>query len=214
MRFLIGLGLIILGGVLGAVTGFPLFFIVMFAGVFLFATLCAPGGIFLDYAIPEENAILARRRHYANFLPFTIVSYLLTLFRTTLVIPYKADYYKIPNKEDLTEEDFIPVSRQEYKALKKQMREVYATQTLDKEFLDKFYSTESIALKHKKTRLTIASVFAALFLTMVTAPGGIAGTLICEAIFVPMIILWAIDYKDAKILQAAYDRACAAAETA
>ena len=43
--------------------------------------------------------------------------------------------------------------------------------------------------------------------TTIVVPGGFVVTLIYEAIFIPMIVLWIPEYKDAKILHEAYIRA-------
>ena len=71
------------------------------------------------------------------------------------------------------------------------------------------YSVEIIGLKRKKRRLTIATVFAIITAVLIFAPDPMVWVLIAiyEAIFVPMVLLWIAPYKDAKILQAAYDRA-------
>jgi len=53
----------------------------------------------------------------------------------------------------------------------------------------------------------LAGIMAALMLLMLVEPEALFLTLIYEAVFIPMIILWIPEYKDAKILQQAYDKA-------
>ena len=205
MRFLIGFGLTILGGVLTAVTGFVPFIIILFIGVFLFASLPSEA-IFYDYRIANSEESLLRKRYYFDFLPFTIISSVLTFGKTTLKIVWKEEYFRttinIENKEDFTK-----ISRKEYVALRNEQRVIYSTQVLNKEFMESSYTEETIGFKRKKTRLIIVSILAAIMLTMITVPGGIFLTLIYEAVFIPMIVLWIPEYKDAKILQQAYDNA-------
>ena len=60
MRYLFGLGLTILGGVLTAVTGLVPFIIILFVGVFLFASLPSEA-IFYDYRIANSEEVLLRK---------------------------------------------------------------------------------------------------------------------------------------------------------
>jgi hypothetical protein len=78
---------------------------------------------------------------------------------------------------------------------------------MDKDFIARNYSTAGIGLKQKKTRLILASVFAAAFMALLTMPDALPVVVIYEAVFLPMVFLWIPPYKDAKILQTAYDRA-------
>lgn len=205
MRYLIGFGLVILGGVLTAITGITPFAILMFVGVFLFASLPSEA-VFYDYRIANGEEYLLRKRYYINFLPFTIISFVLTLGKTTLKIVWKEEYFRAPlnieNKEELTK-----ISRKEYITLRNEQRIIYSTQELSKEFMESSYTEEYIGFKRKKIRLIVVSVLAALMLVMIAEPGGIYLTLVYEAVFIPMIVLWIPEYKDAKILQRAYNRA-------
>ncbi len=209
MRFLIGFGLMILGGVLTAVTGITPFCIILFVGVFLFASL-PEEAVFCDYVIANSNVALVRKRYYINFLPFTIISYILTLRKATLKITWKEEYYQstIPSGEE--KPTLSKISRAEYIALRNAQRTFYSTQTLSKEFMEKTYSPEDIGLKRKKARLIAAIVLSVLSILMMAEPGGFSLTLIYGAIFIPMVILWIPEYQDAKILQQAYDRAIGA----
>lgn len=206
MRYLIGFGLIVLGGVLGAVTGFLPFLILMFVGVFLFASVPSMG-VLHDYVIANTDDVLCVKRHYFVFLPFYIVSAVLTLGKGILLIPWKEEYFVIKSVSSESSEQ-IKLTRAEYIALRNQQREIYATQMMSKGFMERAYSPETIGLKHKKNRLILAAVFCALvFLSSFTMPGGIYLALIYGVVFIPMIILWIPPYQDAKILQQAYDRA-------
>jgi len=208
MRYLIGFGLIALGGILSAVTEIMWFLILLFIGVVLFASIPSSAN-FCDYIIANSNVALIKTRHYWNFLPLTIVSSILTLGKAPLVIPWKEDYFKVTVE---SEDNVIPVRipRKEYVAARKEQRRIYSTQPLSKEFMESSYSPNVIGLKHKKRRLVIASVLAAIMLLMLVEPEAMVLTLIYEAVFIPMILLWIPDYKDAKILQQAYDKATSA----
>lgn len=204
MRYLIGFGLTILGGVLTAVTGFMPFVIIAFIGVFLFASF-PNEAVFFDYRMANSDEVLLRKRFYLNFLPFTIVSHVLTFGNATLKIIWKEEYLKatITSEENITA---IKLSRREYISLRNEQRILYSTQSLSKEFMENSYTIVDIGFKRKKTRLIVVSILAAIMLTALTEPGGIFLTLIYEAVFLPMIILWIPEYKDAKILQQAYDK--------
>lgn len=205
MRYLIGVGLTILGGVLTAVTGIMPFCILLFVGVFLFASFPSEA-LFFDYVIVNTQVALARKRYYMIFLPFYIISLILTLGKSVLKILWKQEYFKVTINEQ-GESVMTPLTRQEYVALRNEQREIYSTQTLSKEFMTSTYSVEDIGLKPKKNRLIAASVFTALSLLMLTQPGGVFLSLIYVAVFLPMVLLWIPSYRDAKILQQAYDRA-------
>ena len=205
MRFLIGVVLIIIGGVLTAVTGFVPLSILIFVGVFLFASFPTQN-VFPEYVIANTDRVLMRKRHYIIFLPFYIISVILTLGKSVLLIPYKEEYF-IAVLRDGEQADLTPVSRKEYKELLNFQRNVYSSQVLSKTFMETAYTLEGIGLQQKKRRLVLASVFAALMLTTAFVPGGIAVTLIYEAVFLPMVLLWIPAYKDAKILHNAYLRA-------
>lgn len=205
MRYLIGFGLTILGGVLTSVTGITPFAIIMFVGVFLFASLPSED-IFYDYRIANSDEIIIRKRYYFNFLPFTIVSYVLTLSKTTLKILWKEEYFRTSVKST---EDVTPtrITRKEYLTIRNEQRKIYSTQIFSKEFMNESYSLELIGFKRKKIRLIVISILAVIMLTMIAEPGGIYLTLIYEAVFIPIIVLWIPEYKDAKILHQAYDKA-------
>ena len=203
MSILIGFGLTILGGVLSAVTGITPFIIITFVGIFLFASFHSED-IFFDYRIVNTEEFLLRKRHYINFLPFTIVSSILTLKKAPLKIVWKEEYFKVSIN---AEKDLTKLSRKEYITLRNEQRNIYSTQVLGKEFMKSSYTEADIGFKRKKARLIAASVFAGIMLTMIVEPGGIYLTLIYESIFLPMIILWIPDYIDAKILHKAYNKA-------
>lgn len=205
MRFLIGFGLTILGGVLTAVTEFMPFAVIAFIGVFLFASI-TDDAILFDYRIAHGEDVLFRRRYYIHFLPFTIISKFLTFGKASLLITWKQEYFKAPVDFESTGE-LTKLSRKEYIALRNEQRRIYSTQVLSKEFMESTYSEAGIGFKRKKNRLIAASIFAALMLTMLTEPDGIYLVLIYEAVFVPMVLLWIPAYKDAKILQQAYTKA-------
>ena len=205
MRFLIGFCLVVLGGVLTSVTGITPFIIVVFVGVFLFASLSSDA-IFYDYRIANSEEILLRKRYYIDFLPFTIISSFLTFGRAELKIVFKEEYYKIPINIE-KEEDLTKLSRKEYIALRNEQRKIYSAQVLSKQFMESSYTEANIGFKRKKFRLIVVSILAGIMLTMIAEPGGIYLTLIYEAVFLPMIILWIPDYIDAKILHQAYNKA-------
>lgn len=215
MKYLIGVGLMIVGGVSTAVTGFMPLAAIVLVGVFLFASFPAED-TFADYILANSDEALVRKRHYQLFLPFWIVSYILTLGRGVLLIPWKEEYFraKMGGEEEVA---LTKISRKEYMTLRKEQREIYKTQTLSKKFMQENYSPKGIALKHKKNRLVWASVLAGLMLLMVVGEpnaAGVALTAVYEAVFLPMALLWIAPYKDAKILQDAYDRAMATEEVA
>lgn len=205
MRYLIGIGLTVFGGVLTAVTGITPFIIILFIGVFLFSSI-PEDAMFCDYIIANSNEALLRKRYYVNFFPFTIVSLILTVGKATLKIVWKEEYFKstLSSEENI---ENIKITRKEYIALRNEQRIIYSTQSLSKEFMESSYTVENIGFKRKKTRVIVASILAGIMLTMVATPGGIYLTLIYEAVFLPMIVLWIPEYKDAKILQEAYNRA-------
>lgn len=205
MRFLIGVILIIVGGVLTAVTGFVPFSILVFVGVFLFASFPTQN-VFPEYVIANTDRVLMRKRHYVVFLPFYLISVILTFGKSVLLIPYKEEYF-IAAVKDGNEANLTPVSRKEYKELLNFQRTVYSSQVLSKAFMEKAYTLENINLRQKKKRLVLASLFAVLMLTMAFIPGGIALVLVYEAVFLPMVLLWIPTYKDVKILHEAYLRA-------
>ena len=203
-RNIIGLGLTILGGVLGGLTGFAPLSMIAIIGVLLFVSFLDEG-FFCDYIIANSTDALIRKRYYIEFLPFSIVSYILTFGKATWKIVWKEEYYIATLSSGNSEP--IKLSRKEYIRLRNEQRIIYSTELLSKAFMEKTYSVEGIGLKRKKARLFISTIFAGLMLTMATEPGGIYLTLIYEAVFLPMVILWIPEYKDAKILQQAYDKA-------
>ena len=205
MNFLIGFALIIIGGVSSAIFPNPVSFITLFVGVFLFASL-PDDAMFCDYVIPHNNDIMVRKRYYIVFLPFYIVSMVITLGFAKFKIVRKEEYFRFVMDSEGNYNP-IKITRREYIALRNNQRIFYSTRLLSKEFMEKSYSIESIGYKRKKLRLIIASVVAALISTVAIAPGGIYLVLIYEIIFIPMILLWIPEYKDAKILHQAYTRA-------
>lgn len=207
MRYLIGVGLIILGGVLTGVTGFPGFIPLVFIGVFLFASLVTKDS-FCDYVIAYTSIALVRKRYYLIFLPFFIISMVLTFGKAILLIPFKEEYFKVKVGDDDTAEP-IQISRREYIAMRNEQRNYYSTQLMSREFMEKTYSKEGIRLKRKRNRLIAAIIFLSLSLLMLVEPGGIYLILVYAPIFLGMVICWIPDYRDAKILQQAYDRAMA-----
>lgn len=212
MRNLIGFGLMILGGVLTSVSGIDYFIIIQIVGMFLFASI-DDEAMFYDYVIANSNVLLIRKRYYFNFFPLTFAINILTLgiARVEAKIFRKDEYFKsiLHSKENI---ETIKISRKDYIALRNEQRKIYSTQVLSKEFMDKYYDEASIGFKRKKTRLIIVCVLAALMLIASTEPDSIYGiymALIYEAVFISMVILWIPDYKDAKILKEAYERAMA-----
>jgi len=208
LKYIIGFCMILLGGVLLAVTGFMPFLIILFIGVFLFASFPSEA-ILYNYVLANSNQVLLRKRCYIIFLPFYIVSYILTFGKAILQIVWKEEYFiaTIHSEGNIEQRQ---ISRKEYIAIRNQQRKIYSTQQLSKAFITSSYSVEEIGFKRKKTRLLLASIFACLMLLMLVEPGGIYLTLIYEAVFIPMILLWIPEYQDAKILQQAYDRAVTA----
>ena len=202
---LIGFGLMILGMLLYGNTQIPLFTVLMFVGVFLFASL-PEEAMFLDYIMEDGNKALLRKRRYIVFLPFMFVSKFLTLGRGVLKIVWKEEYFigELAAENQVTKKQ---ISRAEYIALRNQQRVLYSTGCVSAEFIEKNYTEEMIGFKRKKRRLIAASVLAGVMLLMLVEPGGFYLTLIYEAVFLPMVLLWIPEYKDAKILQEAYNRA-------
>ncbi|MBQ4561205.1 MAG: hypothetical protein IJA55_02595 [Clostridia bacterium] len=208
-RYLVGFILIIIGGVLGALTGLIPFILLMLIGVFLFASL-PHSQTFCDYVIAESSDVLVRDRGYLIFLPFYIVSKILTLGKSMLLIPCKQEYFVAHLNEDRSVTR-TKITRKEYKVRLEEQRRIYSTQKLSKEFMKRSYTVDGIGLKHKKTRLILASIFAAISILFIFDPvGGIYLSAIYTPIFLPMVILWIPEYKDAKIIQQAYDRSGAA----
>ena len=141
MRFLIGVILIIVGGVLTAVTGFAPFSILVFVGVFLFASFPTQN-VFPEYVIANTDRVLMRKRHYVVFLPFYIISVILTFGKGVLLIPYKEEYF-IAAVKDGNEANLTPVSRKEYKELLNFQRTVYSSQVLSKAFMESLFKAET-----------------------------------------------------------------------
>ena len=165
MRYIIGIGMILVGGVLGAVTGLMPFLIILFVGVFLFASFPTEGLLY-NYVLANSNEVLLRKRSYLIFLPFYIISYILTLGKSVLLIAWKEEYFIAKIDQDDSVEQ-RKISRSEYLAIRNRQRQIYATQLLSKEFMSASYSVENIGFKRKKTRLVAASVLAAVMLLMV-----------------------------------------------
>ena len=121
MQYIIGVGLMILGGVLTAVTGFMPLVAVLLVGVVLFASVTTQDA-FCDYRIVNTNEVLVRVRSYLCFLPFTIVSSVLTLGRASLIIPYKERYFKVL-EVDQPEPKHVELSRNAYMAIRNRQRQ-------------------------------------------------------------------------------------------
>jgi|GEM_PF-3741572 len=202
MQYIIGFILILAGGILTAVTEFFPFAIILFVGVFLFASVGSKA-VFYDYVLSDTNIVLFRRRYYINFLPLTIVSLLLTLGKAPLLILRKEEYFKTALVENAQP---VKLTRREYVALRNAQRDIYSTRLLPREFMERYYTENAIGFKRKKTRLIAVSVLAAVMLLLLVEPEALPLVLLYEAVFVPMIFLWIPEYKDAKILQQAYDR--------
>lgn len=201
---IIGFLLILVFGPLSAVTGFPLFFVGVFVGVVMFATF-STATIDTGFVIANTNTVLVRKRRQLLFIPFVIVSFVCTLGKGILSIPYKEEYF-LGKINDDKNADFQPIPRSEYKRILAEQRQIYSKYVLDPQFVKNAYTLESLGLQKKKIRLILASVFAGLSLFCVIVPGGFAVALIYCIVFVPMIILWIPDYKDAKIMHDAYIR--------
>lgn len=211
MHHLIGFGLIIVGGVLTAVTDQYLFTPILLVGVFLFASIFGKDAL-IDYMYPgEENVALVRMRQYVYFLPFVIVTAILTLGRAPLQIPYKETYYRVKDPGGDQEAEFTQLTRKEYLAQRNWLRQEYASGRLDRAFFERAYgeNAANIGYRRKKWRLVAMWILAVLMLTPLTEPqpGLVALVLLYELLFVGAIVLWTADYKDAKIQQTAYDRA-------
>ena len=206
MRNLIGFGIMAVGIVTSQFVDFRFSLVLIGIGVFLFATLSSEG-VFCDYIMANGVEALIRKRYYLNFLPFTVLAYIVTLGRKDFKIVWKEEYYKtsLESKED----EAVKLSRNEYIKLRNEQRAFYSTQTLSKEFMESAYSIKEIGYKRKKARLIVVIILALLTFMMLFAPDmfTIIMVLVYEAIFIPMIILWVPEYKDAKILHNAYERA-------
>ena len=202
---IIGFCMIVVFGPITAVTGFMPLFAFVFIGVFLFASF-GSSAMLNDYVIANTEIALVRKRYYINFIPFIIVSAILTLFHSALIIPWKEEYFKATLSENKNL-NLEKISRKEYVRILKEQRQIYSKQELSREFMEKTYTVESIGLKKKKIRLILASVFTALTFFCLIDPTALPIVLIYAAVFVPMVILWIPDYIDAKILQNAYDKA-------
>ena len=203
-----------IGGAILAAIGIALFFItdiaefllLMLIGILLLASL-PQKNIFVDYIMENEQEALCRIRHYLAPLPLTLISSFLTLGKGKLLIPIKQEYIKSYRENPQQTPTLTRVSRKEYLALRNAQRKLYSTKVMDKDFIARNYSPAGIGLKQKKTRLILASVFAAAFMALLTIPDALPVVVIYEAVFLPMVFLWIPPYKDAKILQTAYDRA-------
>lgn len=73
---------------------------------------------------------------------------------------------------------------------------------------------QSIGFKRKESRLVFTRALAAFMLFGVFDTEMLYPTLIFEAVLVPVILLWLPDYRDAKFLQGAYDRALKVSQAA
>jgi len=207
MRFLLGIGLIILGGVLMTVTGIQVFVALVFVGVFLFVTIYDTD-VLMDYMYPSGDEGLMRIRRYAHILPFTVIVSMLTLGRGTLKFAYKEEYYRAKRIEGQEEPELTKITRKEYVAQRNELRQLYASGTLTKAFFQNAYGDGSaIGLRRKTGRLVAMWVLALLLLTALVEPGAIYLVLGYEVLLAWAILLWTPERKDAKIIQTAYDRA-------
>ena len=189
MLNLIGFGLILVGGVTAALIPNPISFIVMFVGVFLFASIYYDD-VCVDYAIANSKDVIYRKRRYINFLPLSITVKIFTLGMVNFVIPIKVEYFKaVFNPEG--EYTHVKVLRWEYLDLRDKQRTIYTTQVLSEEFMKSSYNVEDLKLKKIKREMIINAIV----------------SIIMPYIGIPMLIILALDYKDAQILQQAYDRA-------
>lgn len=204
---LFGFVLMMIGMILYMFTGFMPCSIILGIGMILFVSFFTED-VFCDYVIVDTSEVLIRKRHYVNFLAFTIISLICTLGRKKFLIVWKQEYFKVKPREE-GEEKIVKLSRKEYIALRNEQRKIYSTQTLSKEFMKSSYSLKEIGYKRKKARLIVVIILALITLSMLLMPDmvTIIMTLCYEIIFVPMIILWVPEYIDARILNNAYKRA-------
>ena len=189
MLNLIGFGLILVGGVTSALIPNPISFIVMFVGVFLFASIYYDD-VCVDYVIANSKDVIYRKRRYINFLPLSITVKIFTLGMVNFVIPIKVEYFKaVFNPEE--EYTHVKVLRWEYRDLRDKQRTIYTTQVLSEEFMKSSYKVEDLKLKKIKREMIINAIV----------------SIIMPYFGIPMLIILVLDYKDAQILQQAYDRA-------
>ena len=106
------------------------------------------------------------------------------------VIPIKVEYFKaVFNPEG--EYTHVKVLRWEYLDLRDKQRTIYTTQVLSEEFMKSSYNVEDLKLKKIKRDMIINAIV----------------SMIMPYFGIPMLIILVLDYKDAQILQQAYDRA-------
>ena len=217
---LIGFGIVCISFIL--LNFFPnvVTYVLLGIGLLLFVSI-TDENVFVDYIIANSDRALVRVRHYIGFLPIVLVSKFLTLGKGNLLFPYKEEYFvvdttssgeKIPLVDEIDTMTMKvhnqKVSRSEYKALLKEQRKIYSNNILPKEFMDRAYSVGSINFKHKKRRLIAAIVLASITAVLLFDPDPMVWAIVAiyEVVFIPMALLWIAPYRDAKILQAAYDR--------
>ena len=187
---LIGIGLILVGGITSALIPNAVSFIVMFVGVFLFASIYYDD-ICIDYVIANSQDVLLRKKHYMNFIPISITAKIFTLGMVDFIFPIKTEYFKgVHNSED-DEYTYVKVSRKEYFDLRDKQRTIYTTQVLSEEFMKSSYSEDDLKFKKIKFQIIINVIV----------------SFIMPYFGIPMLILLIPEYKDAKILQQAYDAA-------
>lgn len=207
------------GMVLIMFTQLNIFIPLVLIGLVLFASFPTED-LFCDYVMANSEQALVRKRYYVLFIPVALVAKILTLGKANLLIPYKEEYFVVNVKSQSNAQDMIgsdaetspeykKITRKEYKALLKEQRNIYSTQTLSKDFMEKNYTIKDIGLKHKKRRLIAAGVMTAITAVLFFDPDPMAWILsgIYEVVYLPMTLLWIAPYRDAKILQKAYDRA-------
>lgn len=206
MGNIIGLVILIIGVIFFVITEYPAFSIMIFIGTILLASF-SDREVFCDYIPVNDDALIAHKRHYKIFLPLQVIFSIFLPFRDIKLRMFrKEEYFKITN---LSRDDRVATKtkRKEYKAIRKEQREFYSTQTLSKEFMSRSYTLKEIGFKRKRIRLIIAIVLAISAFAMIFEPEGIGLAAIYGAIFLPMIFFWIPEYRDAKILHNAYLRA-------
>lgn len=211
---IIGFIMMVVAFLLAVLTGFIWLSPMAIAGALLFASW-RDEDVFVDYVLLNGKQALMRKRSYFNTMPFAIISMVLTLGKGTLQIPYREQYHIVTLKDKPADNVITPLTRAQYMTLRDEQRRIYTTQTMSRAFMDNAYGGAAdigYDYKHKKNRLIAAAVLAGIVLTGLTDPAGWPVMLIYEAVFLPMVLLWIPPYKDAKILQEAYNRSVIVAQ--
>lgn len=141
----------------------------LFGGMILFASFKEHTPYF-DYVIANKNEAMIRKRMYINFLPFTFVSMLLTLGKSTLKIPVFEKYYVVKaqdveslalvtkafityDEEALASQEnyeIVKVSLKEYFRLWREQTRIYKSGQLSIKFINACYGENSKAVKKQK----------------------------------------------------------------